>query len=163
MENSKSNGFEIFFSPHPDKVKKYKIFLTFLIKIYPNLFTEDKKKIKPLALNIRFQLKNDFKEKKLDVFSAFWKENNYSFLRWYTHNQYYYLAVLKNQNRYNLDGKAASVITPEHKDYSCMLLKESCKQILDKDPSQLRKSKFLKVACKIINQYENSKKEIRHD
>jgi len=161
MKNSKQNKFELFFLPKDQKtVNKFKIFLDYLIKLYPNLFTSTKKDIKPLALNIRYQIRDEFKKQNLDVFLKFWNQYNYTFLRWYTHNNYYFLACIKNKYRYNLDGSISSELTVEHKDYACSLLKANCEKLFNRDPEKFLKNKFILFASRQIMNYENSKKDI---
>ena len=45
-------------------LKRNKVMLTFLCKFYPNLFTEDKKNVKPLQNKIFFLIRRDFIKKK---------------------------------------------------------------------------------------------------
>ncbi|MBQ9220413.1 ProQ/FINO family protein [Succinivibrio sp.] len=161
MKNSKQNKFELFFLPKDQKtVNKFKIFLDYLIKLYPNLFTSTKKNIKPLALNIRYQIRDEFKKQNLDVFLKFWNQYNYTFLRWYTHNNYYFLACIRNKYRYNLDGSISSELTVEHKDYACSLLKANCEKLFNRYPEKFLKNKFILFASRQIMNYENSKKDI---
>lgn len=98
--------------------KRNKVMLSFMAKFYPNLFTENIKKIKPLGKNVFSMVRHDFIQKKLNPAKKYWEKYGYVFLRWYTNQTAYHVAVLRSKFRFGIDGKPCEKTVLEHKDYS---------------------------------------------
>lgn len=145
-------------------LKRNKVMLTFLCKFYPNLFTEDKKNVKPLQNKIFFLIRRDFIKKNLLPAKNYWKKYGHAFLKWYTSQLQYHVAVLKNKMRYGLDGKPAEVLIKDHKNYSYTEIQNAISRFKKQNNPHVKKLiSFLMAICKKYNgQRQNTRKFQNH-
>lgn len=149
---------------HELQLKRNKVMLSFLCKFYPNLFTEDKKNIKPLQNKIFFLIRQDFIKKNLLTAKTYWKKYGYAFLRWYTSQLQYHVAVLRNKTRFGLNGQVAEVLIKDHKNYSYTEIQNAISRISKQNNPKVKKMiRFLMAICKKYNwQRQNTRKFQNH-
>lgn len=98
-------------------LRKGQVSIVKLVALWPDIFDLDNPK--PLKIGIAPVIRREAREKSLGVTSA---QIGYA-LRYHTQSQAYLLAILKNSNRFDLDGQVCGEITEKEKDHTKNKLK----------------------------------------
>lgn len=127
--------------------------------LFPKLFSNSNREIKPLERNILINIKKYFKEHNMPDKYKVWNKNGFSFLHWFTSNPFYLATVIKEKYRYDLTGKPIEKVQLKHKDYAVkkllniinnknLALKEEAEKNKEK-PKPDKKLKYLFLICKL--------------